>query len=272
MEDYEKEKRIYYTKNGTPNLKGYLHEAKGRALQDVWDDISGINSQGEEILDYPTQKPEALLQRIIECASDPEDLVLDCFVGGGTTAAVCSVLKRKFVVGDVSPVAVRMTATRLQRSEFQNFVIKNLAKTKEQFLKMDGKDFEKFVCEARGWNHSGNRGPDGNIDGYTSLGQPIQIKNKKTSAGEPEIREFFATLVGKNQKKGFFVAWDFAKKARELSSIFKQEHGVEIELMTCNEALGPLVLDAEHFELYEKIFNKMAPEEWTDPTPKESAS
>ncbi len=263
MREHEKQDRIYYTRTGTPNLKGYLHESPGKAMQDMWTDISGINSQGKENLGYPTQKPESLISRIIESATEVGDIVLDCFVGGGTTAKVCSTLKRRFIVGDVSPVAVRMTATRLKTSSFSNFAIKNLAKTKSQLLDMDGKEFEKLLCEVRGWEHSGKGGSDGNIDGYTSLKQPVQIKNRKSPAGEPDIREFYATLVAKRQKKGFFVAWDFAKKARGLAAQFKQEHGVEIELMTCEDALESLLLDEDHHMTYEKIFNAVAPAEWT---------
>lgn len=267
MRQYEKEGRIYYTSNNTPRYKQYLDEMPGKALQDMWLDIAAVNSQGKENLGYPTQKPEALIRRIIECGSDENDIVMDCFGGGGTTAKVAAEMGRRFITGDVSPVAVRIAATRLHKAGFHDFEIKNLAKTKDQFLGLDGKDFEKFVCEARGWRHSGNRGADGNIDGYTSLDQPVQIKNRDSAVSTKEIKEFYATLVENRKKKGFFVAWEFARTARAKVAEYKQEHGIEIELMTCEEALESLVLDSEHHDNYEKIYNEIAPKEWTSETP-----
>lgn len=264
MKKYEQEDRIYYTSTGMPRYKKYLHESKGKRLQDVWVDVAGINSQGDENLGYPTQKPERLIKRIIECASNKNDIVLDCFSGGGTTAKVCAEVGRRFIVGDVSPVAVRMTAIRLQKAGITNFVIKNLARTYDQFLNMDGKDFEKFVCDARGWDHSGHKGRDGNIDGWTALKEPIQIKHQQMPTGPKDIKEFFGTLTSRKKSKGYFVAWEFTRSARKQVAEFKQENGIEIELMTCHAALGPLVLTPEDGQEYESIFREMAPPTWSE--------
>ncbi|WP_219624227.1 DNA methyltransferase, partial [Vibrio parahaemolyticus] len=69
-------------------MKQYLHEMQGRAIQDIWDDINVINSQSTERVGYSTQKPEKLLKRIIESSSDAGDIVVDFFMGSGTTQAV----------------------------------------------------------------------------------------------------------------------------------------------------------------------------------------
>jgi adenine-specific DNA-methyltransferase len=82
---------------GFPRFKKYLHNAKGRAIGDVWTDVNVINSQAAERTGFSTQKPEALLQRIIEMATDPGDVVLDCFVGSGTTAATAHKIGRRWV-------------------------------------------------------------------------------------------------------------------------------------------------------------------------------
>ena len=81
MEKMEAEGRIHYTTNGFPRLKHYLDEMAGIPLQDYWLDIPPINSQAIERLGYPTQKPEALLERILKTSSDENALVLDCFCG-----------------------------------------------------------------------------------------------------------------------------------------------------------------------------------------------
>lgn len=250
-----------------PVYKSYLKEDKGTPIDNLWNDLEFLGTLSPERIGYPTQKPEALIKRIIECASNPGDIVLDCFVGGGTTAKVCADLNRRFLVGDVSPVAVRMTATRLQKAGYIGIEIKNLAKTKEQLLAMRGQDFEKFVAEARGWEHNGrDGGGDGNIDAIAPGSVPVQIKNHRTPTGPSDIKEFFGTLVANKKNKGFFVAWEYSKQARVQVAKFKQDHGVEIVLMTCSEALETLILDPTHHQLYEKIFNELAPESWKTPT------
>lgn len=83
--------------DGFPRYKKYLHRAKGRAVGDLWTDINVINSQAAERTGFPTQKPEALVQRILDMGSNPGDIVLDCFAGSGTTAAVAHKMGRRWV-------------------------------------------------------------------------------------------------------------------------------------------------------------------------------
>ena len=89
------DKRIEFTSSGLPRLRRYLDEAKGKQIGDLWIDIFDVNSQADERLDYPTQKPEALLERIIKSSTNAGDLVLDCFLGSGTTIAVAQKLGRR---------------------------------------------------------------------------------------------------------------------------------------------------------------------------------
>lgn len=97
-----------------PRIKNYLHEGKGVPPDNVWVDIDAINSQAHEALGFPTQKPEALLERMIRASSNPGDLILDCFVGSGTTAAVAQKLGRRWIAADVNKGAVQTTSKRLQ--------------------------------------------------------------------------------------------------------------------------------------------------------------
>lgn len=101
MRKYEDDGRLYYTSNGTPRYKQYLNEMKGTPLQDIWTDIFAVNSQAKERIDHPTQKPEALLERIIKASSNEGDLVVDFFCGSGTTAAVAEKLGRKWITTDL---------------------------------------------------------------------------------------------------------------------------------------------------------------------------
>jgi DNA modification methylase len=103
MEKFEKEGRLYYPKGkGTPSYKRYLDEMPGVALQDIWTDIRPLSGQTAERLGYPTQKPEALLERIIASSTDPGDVVLDPFCGCGTTVAAAQKLDRRWVGIDIT--------------------------------------------------------------------------------------------------------------------------------------------------------------------------
>jgi adenine-specific DNA-methyltransferase len=125
-----REGRIVQTSPGTvPRQKRYLDEMPGTPLQDLWFDIKPVQSQSAEALGYETQKPEALLERIIKLSSNEDDLVMDCFVGSGTTAAVAEKLSRRWIACDLSRFAIHTTRKRLLGIEkVKPFVIQNLGK------------------------------------------------------------------------------------------------------------------------------------------------
>ena len=91
----------------------YDKEKDRTPYNDWWNDLSPVNTMSKERIGYRTQKSEELYKRIIECSTKKGNLVLDCFAGGGTTAAVAAKLGRSFIAGDVSPVATRVIAQRL---------------------------------------------------------------------------------------------------------------------------------------------------------------
>jgi DNA modification methylase len=113
METFVKEGRLYYTKSGLPRLKQYLDEMPGVMLQDIWTDIGPISSQAAERLGFSTQKPEALLERIIKASSNEGDLVLDPFCGCGTTIAAAQKLKRRWIGIDITHLAITLMKKRL---------------------------------------------------------------------------------------------------------------------------------------------------------------
>lgn len=113
MQEYEQQGRIVYTQNGMPRYKRYLDEMPGVAVQDIWVDIPPVNPMAAEKEGYPTQKPEALLERIISASSNPGDLILDCFIGSGTTAAVAQKLGRRWIGCDINKGSIQTTSKRL---------------------------------------------------------------------------------------------------------------------------------------------------------------
>ncbi|MHB9133319.1 MAG: site-specific DNA-methyltransferase [Armatimonadota bacterium] len=106
--------RIVFGDDSTPQIKRYLDEIDGQAVHSLWTDITSINSQAEERGDYPTQKPESLLERVIAASSNTGDIVLDCFIGSGTTAAVAQELGRRWIGCDINKGAIQTTSKRLQ--------------------------------------------------------------------------------------------------------------------------------------------------------------
>ncbi|GHJ60871.1 hypothetical protein NOK12_33890 [Nocardioides sp. OK12] len=102
--------------DSVPRQKRYLSEAGGVSLGDFWNDINVLNSQGHERVGYDTQKPEALLQRVIEMSTKEGDIVLDCFGGSGTTASAAHKMSRRWVTCDILPATVEgYTRPRLEK-------------------------------------------------------------------------------------------------------------------------------------------------------------
>jgi len=114
LEEIDRAGNLGWTSSGTPFRKLRPDDDKGRPVGNFWNDISLINSQADERTGYPTQKPEALIERITRAASNPGDLVLDCFGGSGTTAAVAQKLGRRWIAVDINKGAIQTTSKRLQ--------------------------------------------------------------------------------------------------------------------------------------------------------------
>ena len=115
MARLDAEGRIWYPEDKTrrPRLKRYLDEMKGTVVTNVWTDIPPINSQAQERMGYPTQKPEALLERIIKASSNESDVVLDPFCGCGTAVAVAERLHRRWIGIDITHLAIDLMKYRL---------------------------------------------------------------------------------------------------------------------------------------------------------------
>jgi DNA modification methylase len=114
MKKFAAEGRLGYAKSGMPRYKRFLDEMPGIPLQDVWNDIPPISSRALERLDYPTQKPEALLERIINSSSNKGDTVLDPFCGCGTTIAAAQKLDRRWIGIDITHLAISLIKARLE--------------------------------------------------------------------------------------------------------------------------------------------------------------
>lgn len=128
---------------GMPRFKDFLDTKKGIPLQSIWNDIPDVNSQALERIGYPTQKPEALVERILTAVTRKEDSVGDFFCGGGTTLAVAQKLGRRWIGCDISRVAVALTADRIARILAPN--LNELRKEKAKKIKKGEGLFEEIV-------------------------------------------------------------------------------------------------------------------------------
>lgn len=127
MKRLDEEGRLYFTKNGGIRRKLYLDELPGMPVQSMWTDINPVNSQAIEKVDYATQKPASLLERIISASSNKSMLVADFFGGSGVTAAVANKLGRRFVHSDIGVNSIQTVRDRLvaDGAEFDVFEIKD---------------------------------------------------------------------------------------------------------------------------------------------------
>ncbi len=153
----------------------------GVPLQDVWTDLSPINSQAKERLGYPTQKPVALLERILNASSNPGDIVLDPFCGCGTTVHAAQKLGRRWIGIDITHLAINLIETRLfdafgEKAEFTvHGVPSDLAAARALFDRDDAtkKEFEKWALSLIKAHPQadGKKGADGGVDGFFRFGQ-----------------------------------------------------------------------------------------------------
>jgi DNA modification methylase len=134
---------IYWTGSGEPRYKTYLDESKGIKLTSLWNDIKLVTSTSSERLAYPTQKPQKFMERIISVSSNPGDVVLDAFIGSGTTIVAANAIGRQFAGIDVSPTACRLAASRIGHPVEQ---IVGHPRTADELRPVPEFEFVNWVC------------------------------------------------------------------------------------------------------------------------------
>ncbi len=271
LEYLYKEGYIYFTKNGTPRFKRYFDGTKGTPLQEIWTDVSPISSQAKERLGYPTQKPIALMERIINASSNKGDVILDAFCGCGTTLVAAEKLNRKWLGIDISPTACRVMSQRLydlyKLREGKDFWVEDLPKSEEELRALPHFEFQNWAVIALGQLtnttgipnkiKSGDFGIDGRLypieqekkkqEGKDLFGDvdkyyPVQVK-QMDKVGRPDIDNFYAAIKRDGRNKGYFVSFAFSKDAEtEVKRLWK-EGDVDINLITVAS-----LLKAEQFK------------------------
>ena len=213
----DREGRVYFPrhKDGTPDLtkrlalKRYLNEQEGSIITNVWTDIPPLSGHGGgEYLGYATQKPIALLDRIIRASTDEGQVVFDPFCGCGTTIYAAHLAKRKWIGCDIAILSVRIVRDVLLKRyglvEGQHYEVSGIPRSLEgaqDLFDRDPKQFEHWAVEMAGGfatrKHSGDKGVDGRIYFETSEGLRNMVLSVKggTKLSPAFVRELRGTLA-----------------------------------------------------------------------------
>jgi len=245
---YVKSNEFTFNKEYLPYLDGYVRRdgkvptGKGVPLEDTWNcseadklDSIMIKSFSKEKLGYPTQKPEALLERIIKASSNPTDIVLDPFCGCGTAIAVAHNFGRRWIGVDISPTACNLMEKRMIRVGAQPYLM-GMPMTEDELRKLVQKkpegpfEFQNWVIRRLFGRVSTRKTSDMGIDGHTFEGYPVQVKGFD-DVGRNPVDNFETALRRVGAKRGVFVAFSFGKGAYIEVARAKLHDGLNIELL-----------------------------------------
>lgn len=208
---------------------------------DVWH-VPTINGMAAERIGYPTQKPEALIEKVILASSNPGDVVADFFSGGGTTVAVAEKLGRKWIGTDISRIAISVARDRLMSVYEKEAGIKSIKSTptfgfsvdyhgiyeRDQVRELEPKDYILFILNCYG-GIAKKQGD--NIHGYKD-GKAIFVAPSKTNLKNHQIEEFCADLVERKIQNGVILAWNISKEAEKyVADLRKGSSGVDIQIV-----------------------------------------
>jgi adenine-specific DNA-methyltransferase len=245
LDEYEKEGLIAWPdkEDGVPRLKYYLDQNEGVVVSDLWHDIKLISSAGNESAGYATQKPEALLERIIRASSNEGDLVADLFCGSGTTGAVAERLDRRWIMCDLGRFAIHTSRKRLielQRKlqadgkPYRAFDVYNLGRYERQWWQRErlqgyDNDHRRVVlgfyraeplARPTTWLHGRKGGAFVYVDGIDSLLTRDEVRAAAQEAHAAGGRELHC------------LAWEFEMDLRLVAQEIEASEGVHIRLLT----------------------------------------
>src|SRR5262249_44737595 len=235
LDELDKQGLVFWNSNGTPELKYYLEDAKGVYISDFWDDIDVINSMANEYQNYLTQKPEALIERIIRASTDENDLIADFFCGSGTTMAVAEKLGRRWIGCDLGRFAIHTTQKRLidiqrqlneEDKPYRSFDVYNLGRYERQWWQAEalrGADDEHRKVVLRFFRaeeltqspspllHGRKATAFVHVDGIDSIfsrGEVVAVAEAVRAAGGREVH---------------CLAWDFEMDLRQVVAAIEAE-------------------------------------------------
>jgi len=264
MEQYDQEGRLVFPKNpdGRIRLKRYLDDQPGERVTNLWEDIPPINSQAQERLGYPTQKPEALLERILKASSNEGDVVLDPFCGCGTTVQVAQRLNRRWIGIDITHLAVGLIKKRL--SDTYGAEIKSTYEVLGEPTDLTGAGqlAEENKYQFQWWalgqvgarpadqKKGADRGIDGRLyfhDDDSGQSRQIIFSVKAGGVSVPQVRDLVGVLTREKADIGVFLCFEpptkpMLKEAAE-AGFYKSTDGTtypKLQILTIQQILDGL--------------------------------
>lgn len=245
MKKWDEEGRLHFPDNKDNRIrrKRFLNEWPGTPVQNLWDDIPPLQSQATERLDYSTQKPEALLERIINASSNEGDLVADIFCGSGTTGAVAERLGRRWIMCDLGRFAIHTSRKRLidlqrklqaEGQPYRAFDVYNLGRYERQWWQKErlqgfDRDHRRVVLgfyradplpNPSAWLHGRKGGAFVYVDSIDSLLTRDEVRAVAKAAHEAGGREVHC------------LAWEFEMDLRMVCQEIEASEEVRIRLIT----------------------------------------
>lgn len=211
---------IYYTRNGHPRRKRYLDEAKGLPVQDVWTDIEALRSWHKEKLGFPTQKPLALLERIIEASSNEGDVILDPFCGCGTAVDAAQKLGRRWIGIDITYLAIDLIEKRLLDTHgpdvldtYETLGVPRDIPGAEALFEWNPFDFERWAVSLvdgqPNQKQVGDKGVDGivrfPIDGKSKIGRTLVSVKGGGKVSPSMVRDLVGTVESQKAEMGILI-------------------------------------------------------------------
>jgi len=264
---FAEDDRLHYFSSGMPRLKQYAEDLPGIGLQDLWSDIPPINSQAQERLGYPTQKPEALLERVLTTSSNEGEIVLDPFCGCGTTISVAERLHRRWIGIDVTHLAISLIRHRLQSafgSKLAPYEVVGDPKDLEgarALAEVNRHQFEWWalsLVEARPAQDK-KKGADAGVDGYvyffddkSGQAKKIAMQVKSGHVGASQIRDLKGAIEREKAAIGGFITLEepTAPMKKEAASAgfyvpenFPRMKCPRVQILTIEELLAGKQLD-----------------------------
>jgi hypothetical protein len=250
MQELDRDGRLHFPakKNGRIMKKVYLNELEGQPMTDIWSDIKPLSAHDQERLGYPTQKPEALLERIIKSSSNEGGVVLDAYCGCGTTVAVSQRLNRQWIGIDITYQSISLILKRLEDSfgkgVLDNITLNGIPKDMKSAEALANKSDDRTRKEFEKWavlTYSNNRatinqkkGADKGIDGIAYFRSEkddpekiiLQVKSGKVKSGD--IRDLQGTMTRESAVLGVFITLqkptkDMLKEAKE-AGIYQSQY------------------------------------------------
>jgi len=218
MEQWDKEGKLYFPEKTAGERicrKVYLDEYQGQPIQNLWTDVFVINPVANERLDYPTQKPETLLERIIKLSSKEDDLIADFFCGSGTTMAVAERLNRRWIGCNLDKVGLQVSRNRLVNQGAKPFLLENIGNYQRHMIYLSGSkigEMQRIMLKLYGAEPRSDR-PDLGVRTFDNADPELVYvgypDRPVTARKVIELAQDAQILDGSGYTKLVVLAWDY---------------------------------------------------------------